>query len=80
MKRILIGAALGVAAACLVYRLQKKGAFDCVCDNLNVFADKTKRNIKNAVDVGANQAEYIRDRIEYEFRKGKEKLSGDAEQ
>ena len=80
MKRILIGAALGVAAACLVYRLQKKGAFDGVCENLNVFADKTKRNIKNAVDVGANQAEYIRDRIEYEFRKGKEKLSGDAEQ
>jgi len=76
MKKVLIGAAVGLAAACVIYRLQKKGAFDGVCDNLNVFANKAKRNIKNAVDVGKNQAEYIRDRVEYEFQNGKEKLSG----
>lgn len=71
MKNVLIGVALGLAGAYVVYRLQKKGAFENVCDNLNVFASKTKRNIKNAVDVGKNQAEYIRERVEYEIDKEK---------
>lgn len=71
MKNVLIGVALGLAGAYVVYRLQKNGTFEDVCDNLNIFASKTKRNIKNAVDVGKNQAEYIRDRIEYEVDKVK---------
>lgn len=75
MKKVLIGTALGLAGAYAVYRLHKNGAFDGVYDNLNVLKSKTKRNIKNAVDVGINQAEYIKDRIEHEFQNGVGKLT-----
>lgn len=75
MKKILIGAAIGVAATYVVYMLQKKGVFDGVCDNMHLYASKAKKNLKNAVDVTKNQAEYVKDRVEYEFQNGKEKLA-----
>lgn len=42
---------------------------------MNKFAGKTKKNFKNLVDVSKNQAEYVKDRLEYGFENGKEKLS-----
>lgn len=79
MKKLLIGAAVGLTAAGVIYRLYKRGSLDCMCENLDAFTNKAKRNIKNAVDMGKNQAEYIKDRVEYEFQNGKEKLMGDTE-
>ncbi|MDU1891882.1 MAG: hypothetical protein E6767_14440 [Dysgonomonas sp.] len=68
-----IGAAVGVAAAaCITYRLKKQGKLDGICDDLHSFTNKTKLNIKNAIDKSRNHAEYIRDEIEYQFTNGKE--------
>lgn len=72
MKKVLVGAVLGAAAVYVVARLYKQGKFDGFCDDMNKFAMKAKRNLRNAADVGKNQVEYIKDRIEYEFENGKE--------
>ena len=74
MKKVLIGTAIGLAAGYAIYKLAQQGKLDCLCDDVNKFAGKTKRNFKNMVDTGKNQAEYIKDRIEYEYENGKEKL------
>lgn len=75
MKKILIGAALGAAAVYVIAKLQKEGKLEHLCDNWNVFSSKAKRDLKNVVDAGKNQVEYIKDRVEYEYQNGKEKLN-----
>ena len=72
MKKVLIGAALGAVALYAVSRLYKQGKLDGFCDDMNKFASKAKRNLKNVADVGKNQVEYIKDRVEYELNNGKE--------
>ena len=79
MKKVLVGAAVGLAAGVVIYKLYQQGKLDGVCDNMNKFALKTKKNFKNAVDVGRNQAEYIKDKLEYEYENGKEKLKNLSE-
>jgi ElaB/YqjD/DUF883 family membrane-anchored ribosome-binding protein len=79
MKKVLIGAAVGLAVGAVVYKLYREGKLDGFCDDMGRLADKTKRNLKNAVDVGKNQAEYIKDRVEHEFQAGKERLSKGSE-
>jgi len=69
MKKILAGAVLGVAAVYVVSKLHKQGKFDGFCDDMSKFADKAKRNFKNVADIGKNQVEYIKDRIDYEIDK-----------
>ena len=75
MKKILIGTAVGLAAGVVLYKLYQQGKLDGLCDDVNKFAGKTKKNFKNLVDVSKNQAEYVKDRLEYQFENGKEKLS-----
>lgn len=75
MKKVLIGAGVGLGVAFLLYKLYQEGKLYGLCSDVDRLAMKAKRNLKNAVDVGKNQAEYIKDRIEYEYESGKEKLS-----
>lgn len=72
--KFIIGAAVGVAAGYAIARMQEKGYFDDVCDNLNDFAATTKKNAKNLIDKGANELEYIKERAGYKVQEGKEKL------
>ena len=74
MKKLLIGATVGLTAGYIVYRLYQEGKLEGVCKSMNRYAIKTKRNMKNAIAVSRNQAEYIKDRLEYEYENGKEKL------
>lgn len=75
MKKILIGTAIGLAAGVVIYKLYQQGKLDGVCNDMNKFTGKTKKNFKNLVDVSKNQAEYVKERLEYGFENGKEKLS-----
>ncbi|MBD8388028.1 hypothetical protein [Dysgonomonas sp. BGC7] len=74
MKKVLIGAAVGLAAGYVLYRLYQDGKLDGICDSANKFATKAKRDLKNAVDVSKNQVEYLKERAEYGVNKAKEKL------
>ncbi|MBK5721091.1 YtxH domain-containing protein [Dysgonomonas sp. Marseille-P4677] len=75
MKKVLIGTVIGVGVSYALYKLYQQGKLDGICDDMSRFAIKTKRNLKNVVDVGKNQAEYIKERVEHEFQSGKEKFS-----
>lgn len=74
MKKVLIGAGVGLGVAYLLYKLYQEGKFEGLCSDADRLALKARRSLKNAVDLGKNQAEYIKDRVEYEYQSGKEKL------
>ena len=75
MKKILVGSAIGAVVGGVVYMLYKQGKLDGVCHDMNKMALKGKRDFKNAVAKGKNHAEYLKDRVEYEFQNGKEKIT-----
>mgnify|MGYP000915926753 CR=1 FL=1 len=76
MKKLLIGAAVGIGVSYALYKLYEQGKFDGLCEDANRLALKAKKDFKNAVDTGKNQAEYLKDRISQEVQNGKEKLAG----
>lgn len=65
MKDALLGVAFGFVIGYLTRRMVDQGKFDCMCDDVSVLADKTKKRIKDVVDTGKNQMEYIKDRMEH---------------
>ncbi len=72
--KFVIGAVVGVAAGYAIARMQEKGCFNEVCDNLNDFAATAKKNAKNLIDRGANELEYIKDRAGYKVEEGKRQI------
>lgn len=75
MKKILVGLAVGVGVGLLLKKLNDDGVLDDVCNDFDRVKSRVKRNLKNAADVGINEAEYIKERVEAEIEKGKEKLN-----
>jgi len=73
MKKLLLGAILGVGAACAYRTMKENGQLDKLADEVNDVASKAKRKIKDSLDKGMNQAEYLKDRAEYKVEKGFEK-------
>ena len=74
MKNILLGIAVGAALGYLgriVYEHSFCGDLD---DDVNEFAGKAKRKVKDVMAKGRNHAEYIKDRANYKIEKGKAKL------
>ncbi|WP_102408678.1 hypothetical protein [Parabacteroides bouchesdurhonensis] len=65
MKDVLLGIGLGVVIGYALRRMQDHGDFKCLHDDIDRFADKTKKTIRHVVDAGVNQAEYIKDRVEH---------------
>lgn len=65
MKKFLLGAALGVGAVYLVKKLHKEGKLDGLYESVNDFSGKAKRDVKNLIDAGKNEAEYLKGRLEY---------------
>ncbi|GEM_PF-6899041 len=63
-KNMLLGAA-ALAGAGLLYKMHKDGKLDKVEDKVTDFAHKAKKEVKNVVDAGKNEAGYIKDRAEY---------------
>lgn len=70
MKKVLLGAAVGAGLAYVVSKLHKQGKLDSFYDDVNKFANKAKRNFNIATDLGKNQVEYIKDRVDYKVNKG----------
>ncbi len=77
MKKMILGttlgAAVGITLGYLARMAYEKGYFDQVSDNMHEFAFNAKKKFKNAVDVGQNEMEYLKDRAEYEMKKNKRK-------
>ena len=59
MKNVLIGIAAGIAIG------YDDGKFKCIHDDMSELADRAKKKIKDVVDKGVNEAEYIGDRVEH---------------
>lgn len=65
MKDALLGVAVGFVIGYLTRRMVDQGKFDCLCNDMSELADRTKKTLKDAVDLGKNQVEYIKDRVEH---------------
>jgi len=75
MNKVVLGAALGIAAGYVAKKMYDKGYFDEAGDELNKMAAKAKKTAKNAWAKGQNEAEYIKDRAEHTIQKGKDTLN-----
>jgi len=83
LSKFLMGAAVGLAAGCAIAHLYQKGYFDGACDQMNDLTLKTKKKMKDMVDLGENQLEYAKERIQYKAGQAEEKLKhfrGQAEE
>jgi len=76
MNKILLGMGLGIGTVCLYKYLKREGYIDdsCCVDAADRFVSKSRRGIKNVMDAGMNEAEYLKERAEYAVNKGKNKL------
>jgi len=71
MNKVIIGAIIGVAAGYAVSKMNNKGQFDHMGENLNKMTSKAKKKIKDVMDSGKNQVEYLGDRIGFEAGRDK---------
>lgn len=74
MSKFVLGIAMGTALGYVVCRMQQKGYFEGCCDDMHEFAYKAKKKVNNLVDMGENEMEYAKDRVEYKARQAKDKL------
>ena len=73
MKNVLIGIAAGIAIGYVLRKMEDDGKFKCIHDDMSELADRAKKKIKDVVDKGVNEAEYIGDRVEHITDKVKER-------
>jgi len=74
MNKMMIGAAVGLAAGYAVAKMKEEGYFDKLSQDVNDMAGKAKRKAKYAWDKGANEMECMRGQVENTMEKGKDKL------
>jgi len=74
MKKILLGAIVGAFIGYHYKEMKERGDFNQLSDDVNGIAHKAKRELKNAMGKGRNQAEYLKDRAEDEIEKGFDKV------
>ncbi len=60
MKKLIIGLALA-GAGMYLYKLKQQGKLDDVCDDMHMMKRRLRKKIKNAVAVGKNEMEYLRE-------------------
>ena len=49
--------------------MEDQGQFECLENELHGLTDKAKKKVKDVVDTGKNQVEYVKDRVEHMVRK-----------
>lgn len=74
MKKLLIGAIAGAAITLVVYKLAKDGKLDDICDDIDDFAGKAKRKIKDETEEALDKAEYYKDRTSRKMKVAKRKI------
>ena len=65
MKNVLFGLAVGVVVGYVLRRMEDQGQFECLENELHGLTDKAKKKVKDVVDTGKNQVEYVKDRVEH---------------
>lgn len=65
MKKFLIGAAAGIGLALVICKLAESGKLDGLCDDFNKVSGQAKKKIKDGIDVGKNQLEYLKERAAF---------------
>ena len=71
MKNVLFGLAVGVVVGYVLRRMEDQGQFECLENELHGLTDKAKKKVKDVVDTGINQVEYVKDRVEHMVEKPK---------
>lgn len=74
MKKTILGLAIGAGVIYLCKHLHNKGYLAPYENQLHKFTAMSRRNFRDAVDAGKNEAEYLKERAEYIKDKGKETL------
>ncbi len=62
MSKVLWGAVIGAAAAVAFYKLNERGAFDCVYEEANRWANKTRNKAREVWEYTQEEIEYLADR------------------
>ena len=65
------GLAVGVVVGYVLRRMEDQGQFECLENELHGLTDKAKKKVKDVVDTGKNQVEYVKDRVEHMVEKPK---------
>ncbi|WP_080902889.1 hypothetical protein [Parabacteroides sp. Marseille-P3160] len=68
MKKAILILMVGSLTGYLIRKMQDDGQFDCICDNVNNFFRKSKRDLKDIADTTKNEAGYLKDRVEDKIR------------
>jgi len=74
MKKTILGLAVGAGIIYLCKQLHEKGYLTPYENKFHRCSAKSRRNFRNVVAAGKNEAEYLKERAEYIAGKGKEKL------
>jgi len=69
MNKVVVGTAIGIAVGYIARKVQERPHGMSVADSLTGMAHDAKRQLNNVVDKGRNEAEYLRDQVEYEMNK-----------
>ncbi len=64
MRKVVLGLVIASLTGYLIRKMQDDGQFDCIYDNAKKFLRKSKKDLKNIVDVAKNEAEYLKDCVE----------------
>lgn len=78
MRKVLLAisiAAVGAAAGYLVRRMEEKGAFDKLKDDVDACLAKGKKYGRNLVDCSKNEIQYIQDRAQQIMGREKSKAN-----
>lgn len=75
MRKVLLAisiGAIGAAVGYMVRRMEEKGTFDELKDDLGNCYAKGRKHAKNLIDRSKNEAEYIENQASRFYEKGKE--------
>jgi ElaB/YqjD/DUF883 family membrane-anchored ribosome-binding protein len=70
MRKLVLGTVLGAAIGYFARKMQEKGFFDQMSDDLNQLKSKTKKKFNDFVSTGKDEAEDIKDRAQKISEKG----------
>ena len=60
MNNILFGLAVGVVVGYILRRMEDQRQFECLENELHGLTDKAKKKVKDVVNTGKNQVEYVK--------------------
>lgn len=75
MKKLFFGIAIGVAAVYVIKKVYNEDKFGKLRSNVDRCSSKAKKRAKDILDHGVNQAEYLGERAQQEYERGKGKLN-----